>query len=251
MLIGLPCCLAFLVSYRAPVTGLGCRSMSILLYMSSQLILILLHTLYSILPHSACAHALLFLLLPVTLFLSFLSAVGGTVLQMSGLYVNIYCWAGVISLLNPDSSSYSAELATDTLRVRRLARYRWRYTGVAGLGFLCAVCVAAWLYRRVVQKRCAQAIAEVQTIPTPVQAAVRHAHFRSTRFSTRGRVSRYIRQSLAIDPLAGYEDIPLVSAPSILPTHVHDVPRWGHGDFHASSTRGSKFPFPLSDSGLR
>lgn len=112
------------------------------------MVLILLHTMHT----SAVLAA------PV-MVVSFTAAVGGTVLQISGVFVNVYCLAGARSLLDPDNPAWMLDLATDTLLVRGLARYRWRYTGVAGLVFLCAVCGAAWAYQRAVRKRCAMAIA--------------------------------------------------------------------------------------------
>lgn len=86
---------------------------------------------------------------------------------MTGLFVNVYCVAGVRSFMNPDNPAWMLDLATDTLLVRRLARYRWRYTGIAGLGFLCALCIAAWWYQNTVKKRCERAIAGLEEIQLP------------------------------------------------------------------------------------
>ncbi|KAL0639033.1 beta-glucosidase [Maublancomyces gigas] len=231
VLISLPCCLAFLVSFRTPAAGLGCRSLSLTLYLAAQLLLILLHTLYSFLPDSPCVRGLLYLLLPVTLLLSFLSAVGGTILQITGVFVNVYCVAGVHSFFDPDNPHWSLDLATDTLLVRRLARYRWRYTGVAGLGFLCAVCMITWFYRSDVQNQCARAIAEVQTIPTPAPTPAPRTHFSSTGASTHSRISNrnsyHSRRSPVIEPSAQAQDIRPVSAPSTFAAQVNDVARRG------------------------
>lgn len=155
VLVSLPCCLALVVSYRTPAVGPGCRSTSIMLYWTSQVLLILLHTMHTCFPAS---RALLYVVATPALVVSFTAAVGGTVLQISGIFVNVYCLAGVRSLLDPDNPTWMLDLATDTLLVRGLARYRWRYTGVAGLVFLCAVCVAASWYQNGVRKRCAMAI---------------------------------------------------------------------------------------------
>lgn len=201
--------------------------MSLTLYWSAQLVLILLHTLYSSHPNSPLVRSLLYLLLPLTLFLSFFSAVVGTILQITGIYVNVYCLAGVHSFLNPDNPSWSLDLATDTLLVRRLARYRWRYTGIAGLGFLCALCVAAWFYRSNVKNRCGRAIAEVQTIPTPAPAPRTHLH--NTRSSTHRRISHInshrSRRSTVIKPLVRVADRRPVSASSSSAAQVNDVAR--------------------------
>lgn len=167
VLISLPCCLALLVSYRTPASGPGCRSTSIILYWSSQVLLIILHTLHSSFPHSPHTRTVVYLLVTPALIVSFASAVGGTILQLTGLFVNVYCLAGVHSFMDPDNPAWVLDLATDTLLVRRLARYRWRYTGVAGLGLLCAVCVATWWYQSGVKKRCGRAIADLQVIPMP------------------------------------------------------------------------------------
>lgn len=229
MLISLPCCLAFLVSFRTPAAGLGCRSLSITLYLSAQLILILLHSLYSFLPDSPYVRGLIYLLLPFTLLLSFLSAVGGTILQITGIFVNVYCLAGVRSFINPDNPSWYLDLATDTLLVRRLARYRWRYTGAAGLGFLCAVCMITWFYRSDVMNQCARAIAAVQAIPTPIRTPAPRTHFGSTGSSTAGRISNrnshHSRRSPVIKPSARAQDLRPVSAPSTLAALVPDVAR--------------------------
>lgn len=233
ILVWLPCCLALLVSYRWPAAGFGCRSMSLALYMSAQLILILLHTIDTIRPSSPSLRALIWLLLPYALLLSFLSAVGGPILQLTGVYVNVYCVAGISSFINPDDPNWTLEVATDTLQMRKLARYRWRYTGVAGLGFLCVVCAAAWFYRNNVHKRCARAIEEVQTIPTPAPEPVQRSRFRSNRSSTHSRISNlgshYSRRSYGIELLSRGQDIRPDSSPSASAAHVHDVPRWGHG----------------------
>lgn len=141
--------------------------MSVLIYWPSQVLLILLHTLYSLLPHSPCVRALLYILLPPTLFVTFFSAVGGPLLQLTGVFVNVHCLAGARSWLHPDNPEWWLNLATDTLLVRQLGRYRWRYTGIAGLGFLCAVSVFAWWFQGGVKTRCAKAIARLQGTPLP------------------------------------------------------------------------------------
>lgn len=227
MLISLPCCLAFLVSFRTPAAGLGCRSLSLTLYLAAQFLLILLHTLYSVRPDSPRVRGLLYLLLPLTLLLSFLSAVGGTILQITGIFLNVYCEAGVHSFFDPDNPSWSLDLATDTLLVRGLARYRWQYTGVAGLGFLCAVCMITWLYRSDVRNQCARAIAGVQTIPTPAP----RSDFSSTGSSTHSRISNrnshHGRRSPVIEPSARVQDIRPVSAPSTLVGQVYNVVQRG------------------------
>lgn len=233
LLISLPCCLVFLVSFRTLAAGLACRSLSLTLYWSAQVVLILLHTIYSVFPYSPWVRGILYLLLPLTLVLSFLSAIGGTILQITGIYVNVYCVAGVHSFMHPDNPGWWLDVATDTLMVRRVARYRWLYTGVAGLGFLCIVCMAAWFYRSGVKKRCARAIAEVHTIVTPAPGT--HSNRTGSRISNVD--SHYSRRSPAINSVPRAQDVRPVSAPSALAAHVQDVAQRGHRDFHPRSPR--------------
>lgn len=169
VLVSIPSCLALLVSYRTPGAGLGCRSMSITLYYISQVVLVVLHTVHSSGVRCASIRTLIYVLLPPTLLLSLMSALGGTVLQITGLYLNIYCLAGVRSFSDPDNPAWWLDLATDTALVRQLARYRWLYSGAAGLVFLYALCAAAWWYQKGVKKQCESAIATLGSIRTPAQ----------------------------------------------------------------------------------
>lgn len=170
VLVSIPSCLALLVSYRTPGAGLGCRSMSIALYGISQVVLVVLHTVHSSGVRCASIRTLVYVLLPPTLLLSLMSVLGGTVLQITGLYLNVYCLAGVRSFSDPDNPAWWLDLATDTALVRQLARYRWLYTGAAGLMFLYMLCVAAWWYQRGVKKQCESAIAALGSIRTPAPA---------------------------------------------------------------------------------
>lgn len=166
LLITSPCMLAIMVSWQTPETGFGCRSFMIFLYWVSQMILIIFVIFIETINNRfVLSVGLVFGIL--ALFVSFLAAIGGTLLQITGVYRNCWCKAGIRSFIHRDSKNYLLELATDTGLDRRMAKTWWRYTGIAGLATVGVICFYAWWYQRNIRQHCSRLIHTLDNLPPP------------------------------------------------------------------------------------
>lgn len=167
ILVTIPCVLNILVAYNSPKVGVGCRSSSVILYWIAQVILItFVSSIRNVHNRIILTGGLLLAIIAV--FVSFVAGVGGTIMQLAGLYRNCYCSCNIRSLWNPISSPGSSlNLASDTLLHRQLAETYWSNTGMTGLCLLAGICFSTWWYQHNIKKNCRRLIEGVQDIPLP------------------------------------------------------------------------------------
>ncbi|KAH8149336.1 uncharacterized protein LAJ45_06415 [Morchella importuna] len=168
ILMSAPCWLAFLVSFETPEIGLGCRSFMFFLYWVSQVeligIFVIRQTIGKRPGWPKWAKKLINILRGFAFMLAFLSGVGGTVMQLTGVFRNCICKAGVRSFINPNGN-YTVQLATDTELDRKMARSVWMLTGGCSLGVLVLLCLYAWWYQTNIRQKCSQYIHNLSSLP--------------------------------------------------------------------------------------
>ncbi|KAL5331925.1 hypothetical protein ACEPPN_001465 [Leptodophora sp. 'Broadleaf-Isolate-01'] len=168
--IFIPFLLAFLTSYFTPQKGLSCRSLTFLLYFLTQTLQISLWVWVlsscTLCPssekiHTPTRHTLstrwnLFRCIAfwtlASLFgiASIFTALGGTIMQLVGVYRNCLCalpvwyWSGRYA---DDSEAY-VNLSTDSAAVIMAAHTWWVRTGAVAVGFLCLSTYWGWWYQR-------------------------------------------------------------------------------------------------------
>lgn len=166
ILVSVPCFLAFYVSLHMGNNVVGCRSSCFILYWTSQVVLIGCISCVNGSVDNWLIRFVRRIVEGVALFMSFLSTIGGTVLNTTGLSRNCRCFAGLGSITRPFNESW-INLADDTLLMRQLARNGWIYTGITGLAFLGIICVCTWWYQRYVKQHCASQINAIGDLPPP------------------------------------------------------------------------------------
>lgn len=163
LLISIPCWLAFTVAYLTPEIGLGCRSFMLLMYWISQMILIVFTTLAETVDN-------VYILSVGTIFgilallMAFVSAIGGTIMQITGVFRNCLCKAGIRSFLS-QKGDYTVQFATDTQLDRDQARRVWGSVGTVGLVLVALLCLYAWWYQRNIRQNCSRFIHGLGGLP--------------------------------------------------------------------------------------
>ena len=166
-LILLPSILAFLTSFYTPEVGLSCRSMTFLTYMLSQLWLIALwvwdiettHIDNKGCPHSPATHwgnwrdtwqaHIWYPLVLVGGTVAVFTAIGGTLMQIMGVYRTCLCDIPIGKWLRPGSDSdLYWNAGTNSAENIQLAQTWWRGTGAGAISFLGFICYVGWWYQR-------------------------------------------------------------------------------------------------------
>lgn len=171
-LIAIPSTLAFLTSYYTPTIGLGCRSMTFLVYMLCQLCLILLwiwniqsttlrngHEIYhpatrtpwmpddnSINSSNAWYPWVWYPLVIVAVSCATFTAIGGTMMQIIGVYRTCLCMIPMTAWHRPDD--YVMVISTNSADDIYRAQTVWRGTGAAAVAFLGFVSFVGWWYQK-------------------------------------------------------------------------------------------------------
>ena len=164
-LVIIPSVLAFLTSYHTPKIGMSCRSMTFLLYMLSQLWLIVLwvrniessslndkgvpetpvtRSLWARNPRSANWRA--YLWYPQTLIacsISIFTGIGGTLMQIIGVFRNCLC---AIPVSSWGRSRFDTEfvISTNSAEAIRQASTFWKVTGAIAITFLGIMSLVGW-----------------------------------------------------------------------------------------------------------
>ena len=145
-----PPVLAFLQSYYTPRVGIGCRAVTVLLYMEFQALLMLLwvwdlSALGS--RKTSEAHGIFiwkFLVGFCAVATTFI-AVGGTLMQIMGVYHNCLCQLNIQDWIRKDEKV----LLTSRNRIHVVSAQRtWLRLGIAATVFICMVSYVAWWYQR-------------------------------------------------------------------------------------------------------
>jgi hypothetical protein len=96
------------------------------------------------------------------IFFGALSTVGGTIMQLVGVYRNCICKAGLRFLINHDKGT--VELATDTAEARNSAVIWWR-NGIIALAFFAGILLLACLYEMWMKRKCRAIIEKIKNDP--------------------------------------------------------------------------------------
>jgi hypothetical protein len=181
-LIAVPFILAFIVSFTTPRVGLSCRSLTFLAYALLQLCQILLWVWILICSETdteGCLHSptilterpwtsrngkkhhprwlnkaswILWWFLAIIFGLgSVFTAIGGTMMQIMGVYGNCLCALPVQYWHNrsvPDAYVFMGSNSSNDIRA---ADTFWVNTGIAAVVFLCVTCYAGWWYQRMLR----------------------------------------------------------------------------------------------------
>lgn len=152
-LVFIPSGLAFVTSYLTPQIGLGCRSLTVLVYTLAQLLLIIRSLWYNIItegyvtegPITKFAFSTLWV---VAITAAIFSGIGGTMMQLIGVYRSCFCFVAAQywnDLSNVDTAI--VQLATDTQIAREYARW-WAWLGYGAVGFMALTTYIGWWYHR-------------------------------------------------------------------------------------------------------
>ena len=171
-LIAIPSTLAFLTSYYTPTIGLGCRSMTFLVYMLCQLWLILLwiwniqsttlrnvHEIYHPATRTPWMHDdnpmnsspawypwVWYPLVIIAIVCATFTAIGGTMMQIIGVYRTCLCMVPITVWHRPDD--YILVISTNSAKDVYWAQTVWRFTGAAAVAFLGFVSFVGWWYQK-------------------------------------------------------------------------------------------------------
>ncbi|CZR67951.1 uncharacterized protein PAC_17850 [Phialocephala subalpina] len=175
VLLSVPCVLGLLISYFTPQVGLACRSMTFLVYVCSEVLLLLLwiwdlatkverprpgvaepcggntpgertevreiSTSYL----SILSSVIFWILTTMGLFGATFSAIGGTMMQIIGVYRNCLC---KISVGHWKDKNMTLFLSTNNRMDIEEALHWWLMTGAVATGFLGVICYIGWWYQR-------------------------------------------------------------------------------------------------------
>ena len=155
VLILIPFVFAFLTSYNTPMVGISCRSLTFLVYAMSQFLLILLWAwpfasgAASGSTWNRTARCVLALLggLGATF-----AAIGGTMMQIMGVYRACLCQLPIRYWHNPSSGPSFPMGSNSAHSIANAATY-WKGLGAGATGFLILVCYSGWWYQRRLRKR--------------------------------------------------------------------------------------------------
>ncbi|KAI9681554.1 MAG: hypothetical protein M1829_000751 [Trizodia sp. TS-e1964] len=152
MLIYVPFVLSFLISYHTPKEGVSCRSFTILIYALSQTWLIAVWIVDFHRPrfeaqNSFWSHmfSLRSMAIGLGLFAAVFSAVGGTLMQIIGVYRSCLCKLSVNEWI---SKVGDVRLETNSAESIQVASMFWLGFGVAAMSFLILATYAGWWYQR-------------------------------------------------------------------------------------------------------
>jgi hypothetical protein len=166
-LIVLPPATGGVVAYYTPPKGLGCRSLSFSVYAACQVASTILATIRNAVEHGdSNSHTYRFFtswpfpaMSSIFWFFSLISAVGGTTMQIVGVFRNCLCYTDARDWWNilVHGMNTSVNLAKDTQTARDSSRY-WIWMGSTATIFMGLNCYVGWWYQRLVRKRFTNAV---------------------------------------------------------------------------------------------
>jgi hypothetical protein len=153
--MGILCALAFTISYTTPRKGLSCRSVTILSYFCGELWLVIFWFYYNEENPNPWTYRPVFCLSAFACVCTIFISIGGSMMQLLGVYRNCICRAGLRFLVH--RASGVVELATDTLEHRKSGKI-WLFCGGAGILCIFVVCLCSWGYQVNVREECMKQI---------------------------------------------------------------------------------------------
>jgi hypothetical protein len=173
-MVFIPCFLAGWVSYHTPKHGIGCRTLTFLVYFCCQVILILMSLWKHVQVYQGfqpIEQQTPFLLLGfIPIVGAVFSGVAGTLMQIIGAYRSCICSVRVSEWINDPNAT--VPLASDTLESRQ-ASVSWAITAETAIGFLAVVCYFGWWYQRFIRQNLTDEIEYRLRGPYPHTAAHR------------------------------------------------------------------------------
>lgn len=167
LLIAVPVVLAFLISYFTPNTGVSCRSLTFAVYFFTQFLQLVLWvwvlktsticpagTLHSPMRWTKDttwnAYRCLIWWALATIFgiASILTSIGGTIMQLLGVYRNCLCALPIQYWRNPDAADAYISLGNNPAADIMAAKTWWVGMGGVAVTFLCVNSYWGWWYQR-------------------------------------------------------------------------------------------------------
>lgn len=183
VLIVLPPTAGAVVAYSTPPVGFGCRSLSFICYAGAQVILAILATWKAASEHhqttftdfgdSTQQHPTSstgekarqwtsWLISPLLVLICTVSMIGGTIMQVMGVFRNCLCYVNAPYWLDLDNSP-GIDVASDTDGQRKSSD-NWIRMGATATIFMAVCCYVGWWYQRLIRKQfCAQVEALYQS----------------------------------------------------------------------------------------
>jgi hypothetical protein len=179
-LVFLPAFLAFVVEYLSPKVGLGCRSLTVLVYFCCQAELVLVQLLLTAKPTNLKGYTwnakglvsawdwawlVTMWVLALPTIAAFGGAVfatlGGTLMEIIGAYQSCICGITTTAWFTADEENAVLFLASDTAGFRASARL-WGWCGYAAAGFISGMCYIGYWYQRYLREKFADGVRGVK-----------------------------------------------------------------------------------------
>jgi hypothetical protein len=187
VLVSLPPAAGAVVAHQTPPIGWGCRSLTLVSYAGAQSLMVLCNgvrhqfrasdsqalpanhrnatvsrskhlvgrLVYMLLAISKCWPQFLLAISSFAGILSLFTALGGTIMQVTGVYKNCYCYVNSGMWLNLDNAYVN--VASDTADQRN-ASHNWIYMGCVATGFMVTCCYVGWWYQQTLRTKYRQSI---------------------------------------------------------------------------------------------
>ncbi|KAH8676581.1 hypothetical protein BGZ60DRAFT_562231 [Tricladium varicosporioides] len=153
--ITLPCSLAVSVSYFTPIIGFGCRATTVLCYCVCQIGLIFCWLCHNNDETNPFCKAIVYILGCLFWAFAIFTSIGGTIMQLLGVYRNCICKAGLRYWVHHEGGV--VDLAPDT-QAHRDSGDLWLGIGSGGVTFIGLFCIFGWGYFMRMKAKLAQQI---------------------------------------------------------------------------------------------
>lgn len=157
------------VAYYTPPRGLGCRSISFIVYAFCQVMTTLIALMRCAVddgnkrnPNKTMLQKIFTgwgfkIISAIFWFGSAVAAVGGATMQIVGVYRNCICYTNAKSWWNIQKNNPSINLASDTQDARNSSVY-WIWMGTTATIFMAINCYFGWWYQRLIRRRFTDAV---------------------------------------------------------------------------------------------
>lgn len=170
-LIAIPPAAGGVVAFFTPPRGIGCRSLSFILYAGCQGFVTAIALVRNagdgresgVLKWLSTGWRFQLISWPFW-FGSLLAAVGGTVMQISGVYNNCICYANAPSWWNIKELNPPIQVASDTQAARTSSSF-WIGMGITATAFMALNCYIGWWYQRLIRHRYIAAVENMYKSP--------------------------------------------------------------------------------------
>jgi hypothetical protein len=176
LLIVLPPATGGVVAYFTPPRGLGCRSLSFIVYAFCQVVVTIIATIRCAVDNAEkdsdqkstirkifTGWRFQALSAPFW-FGSLIAAVGGTTMQITGVFRNCICYSDALSWWNINNINPAVNLASDTQEARNSSIY-WVWMGSTATVFMALNCYIGWWYQRLIRHRFTDAVKAMYMLP--------------------------------------------------------------------------------------